>query len=131
MRGRYTIALDLGQAADFSALAVLERVCVPQGRPGAYAVRHLQRFPLGTRYTTIVPAACDIARSTVLRGAPSVVDQTGVGRPVVEMLARSGLPGQLVAVTITAGQAVTAAPDGGFRVPKKELVTCLQLLLQG
>jgi hypothetical protein len=36
----------------------------------------------------------------------------------------------VVPVTITAGTEVTLAPDGGFHVPKKELVTCLQVLFQ-
>src|SRR5262245_36527098 len=34
-------------------------------------------------------------------------------------------------MTITGGQAVTVTEDGLHHVPKKELVTCRQLLLQG
>jgi hypothetical protein len=34
-------------------------------------------------------------------------------------------------VTITGGHAVTVSEDGSYHVPKKELVTCLQVVLQG
>jgi hypothetical protein len=48
----YFLGLDLGQAADYSALALLER----QGRPSPEAVyhcRHLKRWPLRTSYPDI------------------------------------------------------------------------------
>src|SRR5262249_36527244 len=55
---RYRPGLDLGLAQEFTALAVLERTLPPDpGRPGRevshYAVRHLERFPLGTPYTEV------------------------------------------------------------------------------
>ena len=50
----YVLALDLGQAADFTALAVLQREPV---RPPVVAVRHLVRFPPGTR-PRVVARAC-------------------------------------------------------------------------
>jgi hypothetical protein len=34
-------------------------------------------------------------------------------------------------LTITGGHAVTVAEDGSHHVPKKELVTCLQVVMQG
>jgi hypothetical protein len=130
----YTIGLDLGQAADFSALAVLERTG-PAPESGyryelPYAVRHLQRFPLGTAYTAIVPAVAELARSEPLHGAALVVDQTGVGRAVVDLFRHGGMRGRLIPVTITGGYAVTLGQEGARRVPKKELITCLQVLLQ-
>src|SRR5262249_22634138 len=51
-------------------------------------------------------------------------------RSVPEMLRRADLGGRLVPVTITGGFAVTEQENGDWHVPKKELVTCLQLLLQ-
>jgi hypothetical protein len=128
----YTIGPDLGQAADFSAMAVLESISTTNDgvELAVYAVRHLQRFSLRTAYTAIVPAVAAIARSGPLRGAALVVDQTGVGRAVVDMLRRSRIVGQIVPVTITGGHAVTLGQEGARRVPKKEPVTCLQVLLQ-
>jgi hypothetical protein len=55
------------------------------------------------------------------------VDQTGVGRPVVDML-RPHLAG-MIPVTITGGHTISEDLDG-FRVPKKDLVGTLQVLLQ-
>src|SRR5262249_42130611 len=125
----YYVGLDLGQAADFTALAVLER---PEGsgEGSAYSLRHLRRYPLGTPYTQVVPAVVRLVGLPPLKGQVTlVVDQTGVGRAVVDLLRREA-ECRLVPVTITAGQQVTVAEDGSRHVPKKELVSCLQLLLQ-
>jgi hypothetical protein len=125
----YILGLDLGQSQDFTALAALERhpAALPADKPD-YALRHLRRFPLGTPYTAIVPAMAALRTNQPLREAPLVVDQTGVGRAVVDMLRQSA--GCIVPVTITGGHAVTRAEDGSFHVPKKELVTALQVVLQ-
>ena len=57
-----------------------------------------------------------------------VVDQTGVGRAVVDLMRQA--IGWVVPVTITGGHAATVTEDHSFHVPKKELVTCLQVLMQ-
>jgi hypothetical protein len=66
-----------------------------------------------------------------LSSAVLVVDETGVGRPVTELLALA-MPGRrLLPVTITAGHVVIWAADGwGVNVPKKMLVSTMQVLLQ-
>jgi hypothetical protein len=126
----YIVGLDLGQTQDFTALAVLER-SGPLEEPDL-AVRHLHRYPLATAYTAIVPAVVRLTNTPPLAGnCMLVVDQTGVGRPLVELLLKEpGVP-RVVPVTITGGHEVTMLPDRSFHVPKKELVTALQLLLQG
>src|SRR6516225_12315178 len=90
MRSDYFLGLDLGQTRDFTALAVLERSPPTDAEtavePPEYALRHLHRFPLGTPYTEIVPAVAALVRSGPLAEAPVVVDQTGVGRAVVDMM---------------------------------------------
>src|SRR5437762_13335807 len=58
-----------------------------------------------------------------------VVDATGVGRPVVDLLRRAGLPCRLMPVTITAGDKETS-DSGTWRVPKRDLITGLLILLQ-
>ena len=50
---RHFVGLDLGQAQDFTALAILTRPRLLGNEPTAdrqppYAVGHLHRFPLGT-----------------------------------------------------------------------------------
>ncbi len=56
------------------------------------------------------------------------VDATGVGRPVVDMLAAANLPAELVPITITGGTRVTRDGDG-YGVPKRDLVAALRLPL--
>ncbi len=54
-----------------------------------------------------------------------MADRTGVGRPVVDVLRAA----ELSPVTITGGDVVTQ--DGrDFRVPKRDLVSAVQVLLQ-
>jgi hypothetical protein len=126
----YYVGVDLGQTTDFTAVALIERPSEwPEDGVVHYALRHLQRFPLKTPYTAIVPAVVQMARS--LPGYPVlVVDQTGVGRAVVDLLQSAPLPGRMVPITITAGHQATVLEDGSHHVPKKDLVGCLQVLLE-
>jgi hypothetical protein len=132
MRPDFFLGLDLGETRDFTALAVLERLPPPEAVMAAdkpeYALRHLHRFPLGTPYTEIVPAVATLVRAVPLAESPVVVDQTGVGRAVVDMLCQT--IGWVVPVTITGGHAGTVAENRSFHVPKKELVISLQVVIQ-
>ena len=56
-----------------------------------------------------------------------MVDATGVGRPIVDLLDRARL--HPVRVTITGGDRVSGS-SGSYRVPKSDLVGALQVLLQ-
>jgi hypothetical protein len=126
------IGLDLGQAADFTALAILERSAVLTNalrQVRSYGCRALKRWPLGTPYTTIVAAVVELFHKPTLTGAALVVDATGVGRPVVDMFRKAGLCGRLVPVIITAGHR-QCVRDGFFHVPKIALVSALHVLLQ-
>ena len=127
---RFYVGLDLGQSADPSALAVLEQsqYSDPESR-ASYACRHLQRWPLGTPYPTIVEEVGRLVATPPLPNCALVVDATGCGRPVVDMIRQARPPADLVPVTITAGHALTCGPDG-YHVPKRELVSTLQILLQ-
>ena len=75
-------------------------------------------------------------RLKVLFGSPPLarsalaVDQTGVGRPVVDLLRRARVGAWLRPITITAGHKATPDDGGGWCVPKKELVGVLQVLLR-
>lgn len=120
-KARFTVGLDLGQAQDYSALSVVQHV----GRE--YHVRDLRRWQLGTRYPDVVADVAELVRTRVLHGPRLVVDATGVGRPVVEMFEDAGL--HPYAVWITGGDKVQR--DGTeYRVPKRELASTLQALLQ-
>ena len=74
-----SVGLDLGQAADFTALVVTERTASDKGdSPSIYSIRHLQRFPLGTSYLTIADDVAALVRSR-LSGCLLAIDATGVG----------------------------------------------------
>jgi threonine dehydrogenase-like Zn-dependent dehydrogenase len=132
---RNTLGLDLGQAQDYTALAVLEATIHlnprdPDEAQCTYAVRYLERFPLGTSYTAIAATLVQRCAWRPLRGARVVLDHTGVGRAVVDLLKRARPDATLVPVTITAGPHAHRDDQGGWLVPKKDLVGCLQVLLQ-
>jgi hypothetical protein len=135
MYHRYFFGLDLGQAEDHSALALLERTPAPD--PGGlhatrwhFVCRHLERWALGTAYPAVITRIQKLVRADRLRGATLVVDQTGVGRAVVDLLRAARLPVELTPITITGGHNINWAQDNSVHVPKKELVGCLQVLLQ-
>jgi hypothetical protein len=171
----YYLGLDLGQAKDYSALAIIEeqlyvgdawanevlhqqdyekglsagwvspaaitpyqaglalRLSDQYGRPAEVplAVRHLERFELGTKYTDVVDSVAARVRSEPLRRMPAVllVDKTGVGAAVLDSFTHAGIGA--VAITLHGGSSVTRDPQrAGFRVPKRDLVTVTQVLLQ-
>lgn len=99
----------------------------------SYGMRYLQRWQLGTSYPDIVEDVAKFLARPPLLGNRTVlaVDATGVGRPVVDQFARLSLKAVLVPITITGAQALGAHRDKkyGWRVPKKDLVGVLQMLL--
>ena len=137
--GWFFVGLDLGQSHDFTAIAVVERVV----RAGKFdpvdfgceeiiqrQLRHLERVPLGTAYTEIVERVGRVVRTPAVRDqCYLVVDATGVGRPVVDMLRSARLPCRLMAVLITGGEQGGAANDY-YHVPKRDLITGMRLLLE-
>lgn len=135
----FTVGLDIGQSQDRTALAAVEE---KGGTPAKYHLRHVERFELGTPYPEVVERVADLMNTSALttrKNDPStldsptkipptlVVDATGVGRPIVEMLGEKGL--HPVSIWITGGDNVTQ--DGmEYRVPKRELASTVQALLQ-
>lgn len=152
----YLVGVDLGQTNDYTAVSILyrsergtsrtERQVTYDGwsiasekRPateGVYEARYLERFPLGTPYPKQVERIRQIMSELEQRGdvrsdratTHLVVDQTGVGRPVVDMLRAEGMR-SLTAVTIHGGDQ-TIRDGSEYRVPKRELVSVVQVLLQ-
>jgi hypothetical protein len=120
--------LDLGQSQDPTALAIAD--CEGEIANRVCLVRHLQRWPLGTSYTDIADDMETIMLRPQMTGAKLIVDHTGVGRGVVDIFRVKPALKSLYAVTITGGDAVNH--DGrNWRVPKKDLVGIVQVLLQG
>jgi hypothetical protein len=125
---RFYVGLDLGQARDYTAIVVAEKVEAEDGEEYELHLRHLERF-LDRRYPEVVEHVSGLMGSRELRGdAALAVDATGVGAAVVDMLRRAGLI--FDAIIITAGDTETQSGWYDWRVPKRDLVGGLQVLLQ-
>jgi hypothetical protein len=133
------VGLDLGQKQDPSAIAVVERRS-ENGKVPWYAVRGVQRLPLGTPYPKVVERVRAVLECYELAGRSSlVVDATGVGAPVVDALRvslngmRGGQP-EIMAVSMTAGERAAEGKSSygiqRWNVPKRDLVAGVQMLLE-
>ena len=120
MIGRYYVGVDLGQARDPSALAVLEyaEITGTVRNPVTFgfevkerlALRQVERMRLGIEFSEVVARVSQVVR--YLNGAPPpartvewfikpppvtvVVDATGLGRPVVEMLRKERMKAEVI-----------------------------------
>jgi hypothetical protein len=138
----FYVGLDLGQAADYTAVAVVQSGMQekPEGGTERFLhLRHLERYELGTPYPQIAdkvaalmrderlsPNEYDASRRRIFRSAPElIVDDTGVGRAVADLLKTKGL--EFKALTITGGDEVNAVGAGRYRVPKRDLVGALEV----
>ncbi len=101
-------------------------------KPSTYHCRLIERFDLGTPYTTIVDRVTAMfERAPREKHSTLVIDGTGVGRPVVDMFARARPRCHVVPVTIAPSAQMFSIDEWGYyRVPKKDLVGALQILFQ-
>ena len=90
-------------------------------------VRRAERMALGTPYPHVVARVREIVRA--IGECTLVVDGTGVGAPVVELLRSAGLGCGVTAVTITGGEKTTGS-GGAWCVPKRDLIAGVQLALE-
>lgn len=163
----YVIGLDIGQANDPTAIAVVERRMKKVGWPymanvpvndglyghhwerhrrykveNQYHIRHLERLPLRTPYTRVVDKVLELIKKLFPahlypvnrwgeRGeVVLIVDYTGVGRAVVDMLYQKiqdfgkGEPNvRLWPAAITGSQGRASFEPGPFiSLPKHELI---------
>jgi hypothetical protein len=128
----FYVGLDLGQAADFTALAVFEAMSAEDVERELH-LRHLERYPLRTPYMAVAEGVVALVKK--LRDlTPSgvepdlLVDNTGVGRAVTEVLRGKGL--RFKAVTLTGGSQVVRGDAGEYRVPKADVVDSLVVPFQ-
>ena len=135
----YYIGLDLGQSHDFTAIAVLQRAVLQREFNHAVwsfrkevqlQLRYLERVPIGTPYPDVVRRVVEITHSPALTGPIHLaVDNTGVGAAVMDLLRAERPKATLLPVTITAGDTQNFS-HGTYRVPKRDLIVGLQVLLQ-
>ncbi len=129
----FYIGVDLGQAQDYTAISILYQNIIYKSlktKIPVYEVKHLERIALGTTYPRIINRLEALLQKPEIYSAQKVmvIDQTGVGKPVVDMLRQADLC-KIIGITITGGNEVNEV-EGGFHVPKKELVASLQVLIQ-
>jgi hypothetical protein len=153
-----TIGADIGQKRDPTAIVVASAEQRTTGRKTTwgfwseslrdrplpdeyetiYTVRHMERLPLGTAYPKVGERITEIVRNVHLQALPEsrgvnlIVDATGVGRPVVDII-RSHLEQRIdvTAATFTHGDRLDGRLcDQEVSVGKGFLVSRLQVLLQ-
>lgn len=146
---QYFVGLDLGQKRSFTAIAVIERSVVLEERrdpiywtldwvalgPPQFAVRHLERVPLGTSYVEVVADVRAMLGSDAMRGrAELFVDATGAGAPVVDLFrAVETIRPLMTPVVITNGGPGQESAGKGFRerlVPRQDLVAGMLVMLE-
>src|ERR1017187_62738 len=100
----FILGLDLGQANDWTALTVIEQTEIagaPENALFRYDIRHcdrVRRVPFDKIAERVRDLVERLAESVVL-----VVDKTGLGAPVNNILEMVGVQAQIVPVTITGG----------------------------
>jgi hypothetical protein len=141
----FVLGVDLGQARDFSTIVIDEvnfadRVTFQQTAfqpaPGELArgiavhhrLRHVERIALGTSYPDVIDRVANVlARVPALPRPPVLtVDATGCGRPVLDLMRKSGLAP--LGVTITAGSGETIERSNA-RVAKRVLASTVAVAL--
>src|SRR6266852_2957448 len=136
----YFVGLDLGQSRNYSALAMVERaevfpdemdwVTYERRRKRRYRVTFLERARLGTPYPDVVDRVREVMRAPALAGRCTLVmDATGVGAPVLDLLRRADLGCGIAPVILTGGERESRA-GGLWHVPKRDLITGLQVMLE-
>ncbi len=132
----WALGVDLGQSADSTAIAAVEKLVHSDvtwkgkvmSTSEEFRVRHLERLPLGLSYVEQVRHVQTLlTRSPLNAGCELVVDDSGVGRPVGDLLVNSGL--RPTRVTITAGDSQTPQGGGRWHVAKGLLISHLDARL--
>jgi hypothetical protein len=99
-------------------------------------LRHLERYDLGTSYPRVIENVTRLLTRHPIRAhldhTRLLIDATGVGRPVVDSFRAQGV--HPIGITIHGGERVTEEAAGEkditLRVPKRDLVSAVQTLLQ-
>lgn len=128
------LGLDLGQQYDYSVLSVIEikenhTSTITETVLHKYKLIFLHKFTLKTPYTTVVSWIVDFIKTSF---DPNiyvlVVDYGGPGRPVVDLFEEHDL--NLVAITTTGGLEAVWKSGTRVTVPKRELITSLEVAFQ-
>jgi hypothetical protein len=139
-------SVDLGTMRDPTAVTIISRGMSPvsefdranrfldaEGQPkryqSLYRMRYMERFPLGMDYPSQVERIRSmLTHQELIRKTTLIVDATGVGLPVLQMMKEQGM--NPIGIWITAGNNVSNRGADGYNVPKRHLVSALNLVFQ-
>jgi hypothetical protein len=127
---RYVVGVDLGQAKDYSAL-VVNRVTTAFSDTPFHNLIALFRWPLNTPYPAVCRSIVSVMQQLpkdALDPPELVMDQTGVGKPVLDLAREYGLAP--TGLMITGGNEVSHPYRMQRNIPKKVLASCLLVMLQ-
>lgn len=118
------MSIDIGESTDHTAISIIYPVYTDHGME--YHVKHIERLPLKIKYGRIMQRIKDISAENH-HAMTIVIDQTGVGKPVVDLIEAdlSKLGVEVIGVTITKGYNIN-----GWNIPKKYLISSLKAGLQ-
>ena len=135
----YFLGLDLGQRRNPSGLVLVERaevfleldrVTFERRRALRFRIGFLERVRLGTPYPDVVDRVREILHWPAVAGRCTLaMDATGVGQPVLDMLRKAKLGCSIAPVIITGGERESHA-GGLWHVPKRDLISGLQVMLE-
>ena len=132
------IGADIGKSADPTAVIAVEcyrpeRLSPREPWPEVrHRIRWIERVPLGTDYPRVVDKIASIAETAQANGwgnVAIVLDSTGVGEPVKDMLRRRTSI-SLRAITFTGAEKATKVGPYDWNVPKRDLVCALEVVMQ-
>jgi len=124
---KYTLGLDLGQQNDYTVLTVAEPVFLLDGSL-VIKIPYIYRFPLRMSYVYVVEYLEKFIINRELDEYVLIVDHTGVGRPVVDLLNDYNI--NTIGLTITGGHKSNWSTGRSVTVPKIELISRLQVAIQ-
>jgi hypothetical protein len=130
---RYFVGVDIGKEDDYTAIGILEQkidyVAELHDIQKIYNINFLHRFEIKTEYPVIVDRIVTMFDKPELqRFGTLIVDKTGVGNAVVDMMRAKDL--DPIGVVITGGHEVSVTKEGDYHVPKRDLVNAITVMLQ-
>jgi len=113
---------DVAQTTDSSIIAVVES----DGRPAMYWVRRIAKLPKGMPYDQQVIMARELV--TQYKNPTLLIDRTGVGLPICDMIVAGGL--NPLQVSLTVGDVTSRPEPGKINLPKRDLVAAITKTIQ-
>ena len=113
---------DIAQTTDSSIIAVLE--C--SGNPAMYWVRRIVKLAKGMPYDQQVKECRSLFFQ--YQDATLLIDRTGVGLPICDMIVAGGL--RPIQVSLTAGDMLNEPEPGKVNLPKRDMVASITKIIQ-